>query len=135
PDIVLHSLYTITYFFLVCTHFLLLLSILFVFLYCSRALRALHSFPTRRSSDLTSTVSPSLMSLKRLAQLSRNDLSVRAKQQIITDRKSTRLNSSHVSISYAVFCLKKKNFQIIQQVICSELHLLLRQRSISELEQ
>src|SRR5699024_12344988 len=25
-----------------------------------------------------------------------------------TDRKSTRLNSSHVSISYAVFCLKKK---------------------------
>src|SRR5207249_5349787 len=27
-----------------------------------------------------------------------------------TDRKSTRLNSSHVSISYAVFCLKKKCF-------------------------
>src|SRR4051812_49888468 len=26
----------------------------------------------------------------------------------ITDRKSTRLNSSHMSISYAVFCLKKK---------------------------
>src|SRR5690349_23877045 len=26
----------------------------------------------------------------------------------ITDRKSTRLNSSHVEISYAVFCLKKK---------------------------
>ena len=26
----------------------------------------------------------------------------------IVDRKSTRLNSSHVSISYAVFCLKKK---------------------------
>src|SRR5699024_6607626 len=26
---------------------------------------------------------------------------------ILTDRKSTRLNSSHVSISYAVFCLKK----------------------------
>src|SRR5438876_11338865 len=26
-----------------------------------------------------------------------------------TDRKSTRLNSSHPSISYAVFCLKKKN--------------------------
>src|SRR5699024_11649467 len=26
----------------------------------------------------------------------------------ISDRKSTRLNSSHVSISYAVFCLKKK---------------------------
>src|SRR5699024_11781582 len=28
------------------------------------------------------------------------------------DRKSTRLNSSHVSISYAVFCLKKKNKHI-----------------------
>src|SRR5207249_11524416 len=28
--------------------------------------------------------------------------------RIATDRKSTRLNSSHVSISYAVFCLKKK---------------------------
>src|SRR5690625_6458284 len=27
---------------------------------------------------------------------------------IVTDRKSTRLNSSHVAISYAVFCLKKK---------------------------
>src|SRR5690625_6389806 len=27
---------------------------------------------------------------------------------LITDRKSTRLNSSHVAISYAVFCLKKK---------------------------
>src|SRR5438067_8115244 len=31
--------------------------------------------------------------------------------QIIEDRKSTRLNSSHVSISYAVFCLKKKKKQ------------------------
>src|SRR5699024_11947737 len=28
--------------------------------------------------------------------------------QMLRDRKSTRLNSSHVSISYAVFCLKKK---------------------------
>src|SRR5699024_12422629 len=28
--------------------------------------------------------------------------------QVCQDRKSTRLNSSHVSISYAVFCLKKK---------------------------
>src|SRR5699024_11624924 len=30
----------------------------------------------------------------------------------ILDRKSTRLNSSHVSISYAVFCLKKRTFTI-----------------------
>src|SRR5690625_6972413 len=28
---------------------------------------------------------------------------------VIVDRKSTRLNSSHVAISYAVFCLKKKS--------------------------
>src|SRR5690554_7533020 len=28
------------------------------------------------------------------------------------DRKSTRLNSSHVRISYAVFCLKKKNYDV-----------------------
>src|SRR5690606_39933818 len=29
-----------------------------------------------------------------------------------SDRKSTRLNSSHVKTSYAVFCLKKKNFAL-----------------------
>src|SRR3712207_8542411 len=28
---------------------------------------------------------------------------------VLEDRKSTRLNSSHANISYAVFCLKKKN--------------------------
>src|SRR5256885_5700669 len=32
------------------------------------------------------------------------------------DRKSTRLNSSHLVISYAVFCLKKKN--TVEQLIC-----------------
>src|SRR4051812_49720752 len=31
----------------------------------------------------------------------------------LADRKSTRLNSSHMSISYAVFCLKKKNRRTI----------------------
>src|SRR5699024_11529099 len=31
--------------------------------------------------------------------------------EVLKDRKSTRLNSSHVSISYAVFCLKKKKKQ------------------------
>src|SRR5690625_6686577 len=35
------------------------------------------------------------------------------KQWIGKDRKSTRLNSSHVAISYAVFCLKKKNCDAI----------------------
>src|SRR5437870_10291702 len=31
---------------------------------------------------------------------------------VLRDRKSTRLNSSHVAISYAVFCLKKKKTQL-----------------------
>src|SRR5438874_12298998 len=34
------------------------------------------------------------------------------------DRKSTRLNSSHVEISYAVFCLKKKKNKLTQCGIC-----------------
>src|SRR5688572_32124044 len=32
---------------------------------------------------------------------------------VVIDRKSTRLNSSHSQISYAVFCLKKKNLIIL----------------------
>src|SRR3989442_11679153 len=38
---------------------------------------------------------------------------------LVRDRKSTRLNSSHVRISYAVFCLKKKkdNLAIVLSVI------------------
>src|SRR2546430_12783964 len=35
--------------------------------------------------------------------------------QAARDRKSTRLNSSHSQISYAVFCLKKKNLNVTQQ--------------------
>src|SRR5689334_24571401 len=35
----------------------------------------------------------------------------RQSREVIQDRKSTRLNSSHSSISYAVFCLKKKKKQ------------------------
>src|SRR5215208_7762514 len=38
------------------------------------------------------------------------------------DRKSTRLNSSHVAISYAVFCLKKKNIR--EQRIIKKLNLI-----------
>src|SRR5690349_23902424 len=34
------------------------------------------------------------------------------------DRKSTRLNSSHVEISYAVFCLKKKKKKKVKQRAC-----------------
>src|SRR5438876_9213249 len=81
-----------------------------LFFYCYRPHRDLHSFPTRRSSDLSTfslqgprpgagrcTTTVALLEVGRL----RGDLQER-------DRKSTRLNSSHPSISYAVFCLKKK---------------------------
>src|SRR5690554_7558208 len=44
----------------------------------------------------------------RLASISR-EASLLGRREVLTgDRKSTRLNSSHVRISYAVFCLKKK---------------------------
>src|SRR5438067_10771221 len=43
---------------------------------------------------------------------------LRATCDILPDRKSTRLNSSHVSISYAVFCLKKKIRPIIMIRYC-----------------
>src|SRR5690554_7129609 len=49
-----------------------------------------------------------------LAIFCRPEHPLAAKQQ---DRKSTRLNSSHVRISYAVFCLKKKNNQYTEYVI------------------
>src|SRR5947199_6459956 len=38
------------------------------------------------------------------------------KALVAGDRKSTRLNSSHLGISYAVFCLKKKNKRPITQI-------------------
>ena len=44
---------------------------------------------------------------KKIQQLKDKGVSI----VFISDRKSTRLNSSHCSISYAVFCLKKKNKQ------------------------
>src|SRR5699024_12200693 len=45
------------------------------------------------------------------AGLERIEGAARLVQRVEQDRKSTRLNSSHVSISYAVFCLKKKRTQ------------------------
>src|SRR3712207_6875158 len=47
--------------------------------------------------------------LRRLRKVSRQ-INTRSGRQ--TDRKSTRLNSSHANISYAVFCLKKKKTTI-----------------------
>src|SRR3712207_8526623 len=35
------------------------------------------------------------------------------------DRKSTRLNSSHANISYAVFCLKKKKYYNSKDIYCT----------------
>src|SRR5437773_5137496 len=37
------------------------------------------------------------------------------------DRKSTRLNSSHITISYAVFCLKKKHESTYHQILSARL--------------
>src|SRR2546426_8370219 len=42
----------------------------------------------------------------------------RRRVKLTEDRKSTRLNSSHLVISYAVFCLKKKKKKQIEQIHC-----------------
>src|SRR5438094_3118535 len=82
--------------------------------------RYLHSFPTRRSSDLVRGMlrhlrGPHISEERRPPErrierrnLPRNSRAVGADDDAIRDRKSTRLNSSHRTISYAVFCLKKK---------------------------
>src|SRR5690242_21392821 len=51
---------------------------------------------------------------QRLAQLAEKAEMI---QFLEEDRKSTRLNSSHMSISYAVFCLKKKTTDLIRHVL------------------
>src|SRR5438445_3936408 len=75
--------------------------------------RDLQSFPTRRSSDLLPWY---LGSAERPTRLFREAFINRGRfapsgqrSKCQRDRKSTRLNSSHANISYAVFCLKKKN--------------------------
>src|SRR5207248_8540992 len=89
--------------------------------------RHLHSFPTRRSSDLPPrgcrpksagnaldnsdldhSASMAPHSQRRVNRRTILDLSAAATPCSLRDRKSTRLNSSHRTISYAVFCLKKK---------------------------
>src|SRR5207253_9576159 len=108
-------LYVRTLFYWVCV-----LSLYSFFFNGSGDHRALHSFPTRRSSDLsrsagcfarfsaartaaTFDVTPVEVSL-----WTRSTARSWWAESISSDRKSTRLNSSHVAISYAVFCLKKK---------------------------
>src|SRR5690606_42101492 len=87
-------------------------------------------FPTRRSSDLPVVLGVFVGILSAIMGVGGGFVLVPAMvyllrmpagvvvgtslfQIIITtsDRKSTRLNSSHVKTSYAVFCLKKKNLQ------------------------
>src|SRR5437879_8252622 len=87
----------------------------FSFLYCYPHLRYLHSFPTRRSSDLWRVFfgRPSTTWHFRPNVCCRHStrpcgMSGSCSRTSRTDRKSTRLNSSHRCISYAVFCLKKK---------------------------
>src|SRR5439155_27107536 len=108
----------------------LLVCPLFFFFYSYDDLRDLHSFPTRRSSDLNArckTENPCVFSNPSPLCKSGIYVSWRAACRFAPskkislrffpagcasrssrDRKSTRLNSSHVAISYAVFCLKKK---------------------------
>src|SRR5436309_9482728 len=86
---------------------------------------ALYSFPTRRSSDLYTSVPWLCATFTDLvfggwlvdALIRRGWDASMVRQTVLVggtilglgiDRKSTRLNSSHVKISYAVFCLKKK---------------------------
>src|SRR5699024_11616903 len=66
-------------------------------------------FPTRRSSDL-------VVRLTGVADLAghRGEVDDAPRLLFPQDRKSTRLNSSHVSSSYAVSCLKKKTGQDVE---------------------
>src|SRR5437763_13451926 len=71
-------------------------------LFWSLTRRRRPSFPTRRSSDLPGRSSPA-------TRPATGASSPRGAGRVgKRDRKSTRLNSSHRCISYAVFCLKKK---------------------------
>src|SRR5947208_12627610 len=68
-------------------------------------------FPTRRSSDLSEgTESRGSSGANRKSKGNRPR--ARTIPLRFSDRKSTRLNSSHQIISYAVFCLKKKRQRI-----------------------
>src|SRR5437764_10243758 len=83
----------------------------FIFFSCYGDHLDLHSFPTRRSSDLFAKARYLSRELPRTACCNVATVSgaqACASPRTRKDRKSTRLNSSHRCISYAVFCLKKK---------------------------
>src|SRR5438045_4661811 len=82
----------------------------------SRTDRHLHSFPTRRSSDLNTHLWEESWDDDDENEDFSKQLKYTTwpgycfeKSSFSSDRKSTRLNSSHLGISYAVFCLNKKN--------------------------
>src|SRR2546430_10165234 len=50
---------------------------------------------------------------------------------VAADRKSTRLNSSHSQISYAVFCLKKKNDRSVRSGLRSESKIMWNRRPVT----
>src|SRR5205085_12666409 len=86
----------------------------FFFFYSHADHPDLHSFPTRRSSDLARLLPGRHHQHQEAPALS---IPLRARgrppghgREHRRDRKSTRLNSSHSQISYAVFCLKKKKY-------------------------
>src|SRR5207248_7737376 len=62
------------------------------------------------NKDFRPDYTPAETGLDRFVDFSKPDFTGRGRSQPgCRDRKSTRLNSSHRTISYAVFCLKKKN--------------------------
>src|SRR5437899_6264774 len=66
-------------------------------------------FPTRRSSDLAEdSTAEADSNFVMTGKGGLVEIQGTAEQRAFRDRKSTRLNSSHLGISYAVFCLKKK---------------------------
>src|SRR5256885_16351479 len=78
----------------------------FFFFFNDTATTEIYTFPTRRSSDLNQEHAAEQAATERgpYAEPYRAAGLALSRQ----DRKSTRLNSSHLVISYAVFCLKKK---------------------------
>src|SRR3712207_8843689 len=61
--------------------------------------------------QLLTVVVPSLEKLQKEGEVGQQRIT-QYTRYLTVDRKSTRLNSSHANISYAVFCLKKKNHNI-----------------------
>src|SRR5947209_14410822 len=82
---------------------------LVIFFFTAPATTEIYTFPTRRSSDLSSVEVATIghEGMVGFRSLLGADTSI-VRVMVQVDRKSTRLNSSHANISYAVFCLKKK---------------------------